>query len=225
MRKNIIQKVAIATLLFTGITTTGLASTGTSASAKTSNTTSTYKVVKGDTLTKIAKKKKTTVTKLKKLNKLKSSKIRVGQKLKYKGTIPTAKKKTTKKKIKKVSNRNADRYLDEGRKYLGTPYVWGGTTSRGLDCSGFIYRTLKDSGKNVTRLTSGGLYSKYKKISSSQAEAGDLVFFAEGGSRITHVAFVYGNGKILHSAGKKVQINNLNNGYWKQRVVGYARIN
>ena len=214
--KKIITKLSLCTMLLGGVGVTTYMDSGIEAQASTSY----YKVVKGDTLTSIAKKKKTTVKKIKQLNNLKSNLIKVGQKLKYKGTVT---KQTKKVKIKKLSNENSNSYLNEGRKYLGTPYVWGGTTSRGLDCSGFVYRTLKDSGKNVSRLTSGGLYAKYKHISKSNLEAGDLIFFSEGRG-ITHVAFYYGNGKILHSAGSKVQINNLDNGYWKQRVVGYATI-
>lgn len=221
LKNKLIKKVTIATMLLCGFTGATIIN---SEQAHASTKKYTYTVVKGDTLSKIAKKKKTTITKLKKLNKLKSNLIFVGQKLKYKGTIKTTVKTASKKKIKKTSNDISVRYLKEGKKYLGVPYVWGGTTRSGMDCSGFVYRTLKDSGKNVTRLTSGGLYAKYRHVSKSNLDRGDLVFFAENGSRITHVAFYYGDGKILHSAGSKVQINNIDNGYWKQRIVGYASI-
>lgn len=225
MKTNIIKKAIIGSVLASGIlTTVGIVENTTTASASTKY--KIHKVKKGESLYSVAKKHKTTVTQIKKINKLKSNVLRVGQKLKYKGTITKVSKakKTSNKKVKKVSNYMGNKYLEKGKRYLGTPYVWGGTSSRGLDCSGFIYRTLKDSGKNVSRLTSGGLYAKYKHISKSQLDKGDLIFFAESGSRITHVAFYYGNGKILHSAGSKVQINNINNGYWSSRIVGYATI-
>lgn len=226
--KKAIVGTVIASSLLTTTTMTDIVPQ-TEASAKTVY--KTHKVKKGESLYSIAKSKKTTVSQLKKINKLKSNVLKVNQKIKYKSSTTSKKttsKKTTykKKKVVKVSsNQQGNLFLDKGRKYLGTPYVWGGTTSRGLDCSGFIYRTLKDSGKNVSRLTSRGLYAKYKHIPKSQLEKGDLIFFAESGNNITHVAFYYGNGKILHSAGSKVQINNINNGYWASRVVGYATIN
>lgn len=136
-----------------------------------------------------------------------------------------AKTKVKTSKVSKVSNELAqDEYITQGLKYIGTPYVWGGTTARGLDCSGYVYRVLNDVGYKHSRLTSGGYYNKSKHLSASEAEPGDLVFFSGNGRTITHVAFYYGNGKLLHAAGKSVKISYLNDGYWNKRLVGYGRI-
>lgn len=125
-----------------------------------------------------------------------------------------------KKYVKPVSN-NGDKLIKEGAKHLGTPYVWGGTTTNGFDCSGFVrYVYQKTLGKSLPR-TSGEQYNKAKKISKSQLEKGDLVFFSASGGRITHVAMYAGNGKLLHAAGNKVQYQNLA-GYWSNLVVGYG---
>ena len=95
IKNKLIKKLTITTLLFGGFAGSTVLN---SEQAHASTKSYTYKVVKGDTLSKIAKKKKTTVTNLKKLNKLKSNLIFVGQKLKYKGTI----KKTTKKRFLRI---------------------------------------------------------------------------------------------------------------------------
>lgn len=130
-------------------------------------------------------------------------------------------KKIVKKTVKKTSTSNSG-LISYGAQFLGTPYVWGGTTPRGFDCSGFtsyVYKNAK--GKSIPR-TSGAQYASSKKISRSQLQAGDLVFFSVGSSRITHVALYAGNGQLLHAAGNKVQYQSLS-GYWDRYVVGYGR--
>lgn len=135
----------------------------------------------------------------------------------------TAKKATVKKakKVKKVSSSNSG-LINYGAKFTGTPYVWGGTTPRGFDCSGFtsyVYKNAK--GKSIPR-TSGAQYAGAKKISKSQLKAGDLVFFSVGSNRITHVALYAGNGQLLHAAGNSVKFQSLYT-YWDRYVVGYGR--
>lgn len=116
---------------------------------------------------------------------------------------------------------SGDKLISTGAKYLGVPYVWGGTTPSGFDCSGFTsYVYKKVLGKTIPR-TSGEQYNKAKKISKSQLKKGDLVFFSASGGRITHVAMYAGSGKLLHAAGNKVQYQSLA-GYWDKLVVGYG---
>lgn len=125
------------------------------------------------------------------------------------------------KKVKKASN-NGSSMISYGAQFLGTPYVWGGTTPRGFDCSGFTSYVYKNkAGKSIPR-TSGAQYAASKKVSRSQLQAGDLVFFSVGSSRITHVAMYAGNGQLLHAAGNRVQYQSLA-GYWDRYVVGYGR--
>ncbi|GEK32942.1 C40 family peptidase [Kurthia sibirica] len=122
--------------------------------------------------------------------------------------------------VAKVSN-NGSALIAGGAKYLGVPYVWGGTTPSGFDCSGFTSYVYKQVlGKTIPR-TSGAQYAGSKKISKSQLKTGDLVFFSASGGSITHVAMYAGNGKLLHAAGNKVHYQNLA-GYWDRLVVGYG---
>lgn len=125
-----------------------------------------------------------------------------------------------KKYVKPVSN-TGSKLIATGAKYLGVPYVWGGSTPSGFDCSGFTsYVYKKTLGKTIPR-TSGAQYSASKKISKSQLKKGDLIFFSASGNGITHVAMYAGSGKLLHAAGNKVQYQNLA-GYWDKLVVGYG---
>lgn len=123
--------------------------------------------------------------------------------------------------IKKVSETSSD-IIAYGEKFLGTPYVWGGTTPRGFDCSGFTGYVYKNAlGKSLPR-TSGAQYAASRHISKDNAQVGDLVFFSASGSRITHVAIYAGNNKLLHAAGNHVQYSNLYDGYWNVRLVGFG---
>ncbi|GEK35114.1 C40 family peptidase [Kurthia sibirica] len=127
----------------------------------------------------------------------------------------------TNNKVKKASASHSG-LISYGAQFRGTPYVWGGTTPRGFDCSGFTSYVYKNAaGKTIPR-TSGAQYAASKKISRSQLQAGDLVFFSAGGGRVTHVALYAGNGQLLHAAGNSVKYQSLA-GYWSPLVVGYGR--
>lgn len=93
-------------------------------------------------------------------------------------------------------------------RYYGVPYVWGGTTPRGFDCSGFTMYVFKKAGIRLPRV-SRAQYAYTRKISRSQARPGDLVFF---GSPVHHVGIYIGNGYMIHSPRKgktvtKVKVN------------------
>lgn len=110
---------------------------------------------------------------------------------------------------------------DAAKKYIGTPYVWGGESmdEGGMDCSGFVYNALKDAGVNASRTTAQGFRSYGNKVDASSIQPGDLVFYGSGG-KATHIGIYIGDGKIVHSAGgskntksnpgKGVSIANLN---------------
>lgn len=122
---------------------------------------------------------------------------------------------------KKVSA-DLSEVISYGEKFLGTPYVWGGTTPSGFDCSGYTSYVYKNVlGKSLPR-TSGAQYAASKQISKDAAEVGDLVFFSGNGRSITHVAIYAGNNRLLHAAGKQVKYSNLYDGYWNKRIVGFG---
>lgn len=89
--------------------------------------------------------------------------------------------------------------VDSARKYLGTPYVWGGTSPSGFDCSGFVQYVLAENGKSVPR-TSQEQFAGGQAVDKSNLQAGDLVFYNwSGGTDATHVGIYEGNGKMIHA--------------------------
>ena len=125
--------------------------------------------------------------------------------------------------VKKTSNSSASSNLiNNAKKLMGIKYRFGGTTTSGFDCSGFIQYAFKQSGKSVARDTLGQ-YAGTSKISNPQA--GDLVFFA-GTYRpgISHVGIYLGNNQFIHaSTSKGVAINSVNDSYWKKHFHSYRR--
>ena len=89
--------------------------------------------------------------------------------------------------------------VDSARKYLGTPYVWGGTSPSGFDCSGFVQYVLAENGKSVPRTTQEQ-FAGGQAVDKSNLQAGDLVFYNwQCGTDATHVGIYEGNGKMIHA--------------------------
>ena len=88
------------------------------------------------------------------------------------------------------------------QKYIGTPYVWGGESMSegGMDCSGFVYNALKDSGYNVGRTTAQGYRNYGTSVKKSEMQPGDLIFYGKNGEA-SHIGIYIGNGQMVHSAG------------------------
>jgi hypothetical protein len=107
------------------------------------------------------------------------------------------------------------------KKYLGVPYVWGGTSSGGFDCSGLVQTVFAENGLQLPR-GSGDQYRKGKKISKSNMRLADLVFFRTYTSGPSHVGIYVGDGKFLHaeSSPRGVTITPLAEPYWKERFLG-----
>ena len=105
--------------------------------------------------------------------------------------------------------------LEEAEKYLGTPYVWGGSTPEtGFDCSGYVCWILNQSGWDVGRTTANGLWQQSTKISEQEAKPGDLVFF-EGTydtPGASHVGIYVGDGMMI-SAGDPIKYSNIHSSY------------
>jgi cell wall-associated NlpC family hydrolase len=174
-------------------------------------TTSTYTVKAGDTLSGIAKKFGTTVQSIQQLNALTSDIIKVGQNLKITGTItPTQ------------STSNIDNIIAEGKKYIGIPYVWGGSTPNGFDCSGFLNYIFAKNGVSIPR-TVITIWNAGTKVTTLQK--GDLVFFETYASGPSHVGLYLGNRQFLHaSSSAGVTISSLDNSYWSARYLGAKSI-
>ena len=114
----------------------------------------------------------------------------------------------------------------EAQKYVGTPYVWGGSTPEtGFDCSGYVCWVYNQNGYNVGRTTANGLWSKSQHISEAEAKPGDLVFF-EGTYDTpgkSHVGIYLGNGKMV-SAGDPIKYADIHSSYWQKYLSGFGRL-
>lgn len=120
----------------------------------------------------------------------------------------------------------AQRLLEEAARYLGTPYVWGGYSPSGFDCSGFVSYCLTNSGvRNTGRLTAQGLYDICTPVSESDVQPGDLVFFTgtyNAGVPVTHIGIYVGNGQMIH-CGDPVQYASIYSSYWQSHFYGFGR--
>ena len=112
----------------------------------------------------------------------------------------------------------------EVNKIVGTPYLYGGTTTEGFDCSGFIQYVFKQVDLNLPRTTK--LQAKEGvKVEKKNLRSGDLVFFNTDGTGISHAGIYMGNGLFSHSsASKGVQISKLSQDYYVERYVTARRI-
>jgi len=110
------------------------------------------------------------------------------------------------------------------KQYIGVPYVWGGTTTQGFDCSGFTQKVFADLGYQINR-TSAAQYAQGTPVSKANLQVGDLVFFNTSGNGVSHVGIYIGNNQFINSSSSKgVSIASLDNSYWKSRYVGAKRI-
>ena len=114
----------------------------------------------------------------------------------------------------------------EAQKYVGTPYVWGGSTPEtGFDCSGYVCWVYNQNGYDVGRTTANGLWNKSQHISEAEAKPGDLVFF-EGTYDTpgkSHVGIYLGNGKMV-SAGDPIKYADIHSSYWQKYLSGFGRL-
>ncbi|MGM0922251.1 MAG: C40 family peptidase [Bacillota bacterium] len=118
--------------------------------------------------------------------------------------------------------KNKSNIVTTAKKYLNVPYVWGGMSPKGFDCSGYInYVFNKSAGKKLPR-TVGDIYKQGVKVSSPQA--GDLVFFETYKPGASHAGIYLGNNQFIHSSSSKgVSITSMNNSYWSERYLGAKR--
>lgn len=113
--------------------------------------------------------------------------------------------------------------IKEAKKYIGTPYRYGGISPKGFDCSGFVSFSYKKVGVALPH-SAAAMYQKGKSVSKSKLKPGDLVFFNTGSKKISHVAIYIGNNKVIHSVSNGVKIDYLSNPYWKTRYIGAKRV-
>ncbi len=119
--------------------------------------------------------------------------------------------------------------LAEAEKYLGYPYVWGGSTpATSFDCSGYVSWVINHSGWNVGRLGAKALCNLCTPVSPANARPGDLVFFintydAPDPDAPTHCGIYVGNSMMIH-CGSPISYTNLNSSYWQDHFYCYGRL-
>ncbi|WP_449537400.1 LysM peptidoglycan-binding domain-containing protein [Ferdinandcohnia sp. Marseille-Q9671] len=179
----------------------------------------TYTVKAGDTLYGIARATNMSVTELKSLNNLTTNTLAIGQVLKVNGNSQTE---------SGVQNREQvlQALVQDSFNFVGVPYRWGGTTTAGFDCSGFVSFMHSRHGIDIPRTTSASYYNMGTPVSKANLQPGDLVFFAVNDTgRISHVGFYVGNNEFISATSSKgIDVVSMDNSYWSKYYVGAKRV-
>lgn len=203
-----------------------------------------YTVVTGDTLGKIAGRHGITIQDIKTTNNLKDNNLHVGMKLVIPDsskTTPkitrTAKKTVQQKKPVAKSQGPKDTVIRDirikediiktAKRYLGVPYKFGGNSLKsGIDCSGYVQKIFSKYNINLPRTARDIYWNAGTKVSKSQLQTGDLVFFTTYAKYPSHVGIYMGNGQFIHasSGARKVAITSLHKKYYQKRYIGAKRI-
>ena len=203
-----------------------------------------YTVVTGDTIGKIAGTHGVTIQDIKTLNNLKDNNLYVGMKL----VIPDASNTTPKitrtakkpaqqtKAVSKPQGRTdsiirdlriKEEIIRTAKKYLGVRYKFGGYSLKtGIDCSGYVKKIFGKFNIELPRTARAMYWNAGTKVSKSQLQVGDLVFFTTYAKFPSHVGIYMGNGQFIHasSGARKVSITSLNKKYYQKRYIGAKRI-
>jgi len=178
----------------------------------------TYTVKEGDTLYRIAQNHNMSVTELKNMNNLSSNSLSIGQVIKVSGNTKT----------ESVKNREQvlQDLVNDSYNFIGIPYLWGGTTTVGFDCSGFVSFMHARHGIDIPRNTSAGYFTMGTPVAKANLEPGDLVFFAVNNTgRISHVGFYVGNNNFISATSSKgINVVSMDNSYWSKYYVGAKRV-
>ena len=126
-----------------------------------------------------------------------------------------------------IPSTDGEKIVATAKKYLGVPYVWGGASPSGFDCSGLVYYVFKVNGYSMYR-TPEDQYRQGTYVSRNNLQPGDVVFFYNTvpGTGISHVGIYIGDGQFIHSPNSRsvVSIARLDNTYWNQHYYGARRM-
>ncbi|MDQ0269751.1 C40 family peptidase [Cytobacillus purgationiresistens] len=177
------------------------------------NNESVYTVKAGDSLWGIASRHKLSVSQIKSMNNLKSDTIHPGQQLKISGSTQTPP-------PSEIINSTAkvEALIKEAKKHIGVPYVWGGSTTKGFDCSGYLNYVFNKIGISIPR-TVETIWNATKSVSSPKV--GDLVFFETYKAGPSHAGIYLGNNQFIHAGSSNgVTISDITLEYWDSRYLG-----
>ncbi len=117
--------------------------------------------------------------------------------------------------------------VTEAKKYVGVPYAWGGTTTSGMDCSGFIYTTVRNSVGIQLPRTVEAMYGFMRIVPNEKKEVGDVLFFVTVGNSVSHAGIYIGNEQFIHSASDGpntgVIVSSLKQTTWKNSYAGVGQ--
>ncbi|YAR62732.1 C40 family peptidase [Bacillus cytotoxicus] len=117
---------------------------------------------------------------------------------------------------------NNSSILAYAKSMAGVPYVWGGTSANGVDCSGYIFHVYKKFGHNISRQSVAGYWSDLPKTSNPQP--GDLIYFQNTyKSGPSHMGIYLGGGSFIQAGDNGVAVASLSNSYWKNHFLGYTK--
>lgn len=196
-------------------------------SAAPSAPTGSYTVVKGDTLSGIAHQHGISVTQLQNWNGINAHIIHIGQTLNVENRVVESQKNPPP--VVKPPNAGSaasgsvTNMINLASSLQGTPYVWGGSSTSGFDCSGYLYYVYSQSGIDVPRTNTIGFHARSYEVSNPRV--GDLVFFKDTyRPGISHAGIYLGDNKFIHAGGDRVQISSLSGGYWAKHFDSFKRL-
>jgi len=188
-----------------------------------------YIVKSGESLGIIAQRYGVSVTSIMNANNLKDQTIRAGQTI----NIPSTSNyrdygsNTNYSSNKTTYSKTKENIITVAKQYLGAPYKFGGYSFKtGIDCSGYVKKIFSKFNVELPRTARDIYYNSGIRVSKSQLQTGDLVFFRTYASFPSHVGIYMGNGQFIHasSGARKVSITNLNKKYYTKRYIGAKRI-
>jgi cell wall-associated NlpC family hydrolase len=123
-----------------------------------------------------------------------------------------------------VEPKPGEQIVSIARRYIGTPYRWGGDDPKGFDCSGLVYYSFDRMGRKVPR-TAADQRRAAERVKRSDLEPGDLVFFRTSKGRVDHVGIYAGDGRFIHApnTGKVVSYAYLDDPYYRSHFVSAGR--
>lgn len=125
--------------------------------------------------------------------------------------------------VSRVESPEATHILDIANQYIGVPYVFGGSTPSGFDCSGFTRYVYSAAGIDLPR-GADEQYGVGYSVSMANLQPGDLVFFSTYESGISHVGIYIGNHQFINAASDGVSISDMDSNYWSARYIGAKRV-
>lgn len=123
------------------------------------------------------------------------------------------------------ANSTGDEIVAAAKSLIGTPYLFGGNSPQGFDCSGLVYYSYQTLGIPVARTTKQ-LAKQATTLSKEEAQPGDLLFFRTFGSNVSHVGIYAGKNQFIHApkSGKRVSYASIEEPYWRDRLIKAGRL-